>query len=126
MSWQPPANDGGAPITGYQLERQSGFSPRWAPVNKDLIEGTTYDLSDLVEDNTYIFRVKAVNKAGPSNPSEPSETYKAKNPWSKLFSLFLSNFEKDLKILRLAVALYREGSKLLSLTEIVSQCSFQH
>lgn len=85
MSWQPPANDGGAPITGYQLERQSGFSPRWAPVNKDLIEGTTYDLSDLVEDNTYIFRVKAVNKAGPSNPSEPSETYKAKNPWSKCF-----------------------------------------
>lgn len=83
--WQPPANDGGAPVTGYHLERQSGFSPRWARINKDLIEGTTYDLSDLVEDNTYTFRVTAVNKAGPSKPSKESDTFKAKNPWSKHF-----------------------------------------
>ena len=88
VTWQPPANDGGAPVLGYHLERQSSFSPRWARANKDLIEGTTFDLTDLVEDNTYTFRIIAENKAGPSNPSLPSETIKAKNPWSKYFVSF--------------------------------------
>jgi hypothetical protein len=53
----------------WQNGRQSSFSTRWARVNKDLIEVTTLELSDFVEDNTYTFRVIAENKAGPSNPS---------------------------------------------------------
>jgi titin len=89
LSWQPPTNDGGAPILGYHLERQSSFSTRWARVNKDLIEVTTLELSDFVEDNTYTFRVIAENKAGPSNPSLPSDTIKAKNPWSKKLFIYI-------------------------------------
>lgn len=83
VTWQPPANDGGSPILGYHLEKKSGFSGRWTRVNKDLIPDTKLPMSDLIEDNTYEFRVIAENKAGPSKPSPPSESIKAKNPWGE-------------------------------------------
>ncbi|KAJ8319891.1 hypothetical protein KUTeg_001478 [Tegillarca granosa] len=82
VTWQPPENDGGSPITCYHLEKRSGFSGRWVQATKDLIEGTTYTVTDLIEDNTYEFRVAAENKAGLSKPSEPSESFKAKDPWN--------------------------------------------
>lgn len=83
VAWQPPANDGGSPVTGYRLERISGFSGRWVPVTKEIIPDTTFSVTDLVENNTYEFRVIAENKAGQSKPSPPSQNIKAINPWSK-------------------------------------------
>ncbi|KAH9498303.1 hypothetical protein Btru_006488 [Bulinus truncatus] len=82
LTWQPPTNDGGTPVTGYIIERQSNITPRWIVVNKEPVPSTELRVLDLVEDNTYQFRVIAVNKAGPSKPSEPSPTIKAKDPWS--------------------------------------------
>lgn len=83
VTWQPPSNDGGAPIIGYTVERLSSFSPRWVRVNKELVPDTRLQVTDLIEDNSYQFRVTAENKAGPSQPSEPSESTLAKDPWSK-------------------------------------------
>lgn len=85
VTWQPPANDGGSPVIGYRLERISGFSGRWVSVTKDLIPEMTFSVADLVENNTYEFRVIAENKAGQSKPSPPSENTKALNPWSKFW-----------------------------------------
>jgi titin len=89
VTWQPPANDGGSPVTGYIVERTSSFSPRWTPVNKTPVAETTLKVDDLIEDNQYQFRVIAHNKAGPSEPSQPSQQILAKNPWSEtqFFSL---------------------------------------
>ncbi|GFS00827.1 titin [Elysia marginata] len=81
VTWQPPAKDNGAPVTGYLLERMSGISPRWVAVNKEPVPDTELQVTDLVEDNTYQFRVSAVNRAGPSKPSEPSPSIKAKDPF---------------------------------------------
>ena len=36
VAWQPPAEDGGAPITGYHVERRITSSQRWIRVNKVL------------------------------------------------------------------------------------------
>ena len=83
VTWQPPAKDNGAPVTGYLLERMSGSSPRWVAVKKEPISATELRVSDLKEDNTYQFRVSAVNKAGPSKPSEPSPSIKAKDPYGE-------------------------------------------
>ena len=90
VSWQPPANDGGSPVTGYTLERQSSFSPRWTTVNKTPVAELSLKVDDLIEDNSYQFRVIAHNKAGPSKPSEPSPKIVAKDPWSKCYSVLFS------------------------------------
>lgn len=83
VTWQLPAKDNGSPVTGYTLERMSSFSPRWVVVNKEPVPVTELRVTDLVEDNSYQFRVTAINAAGPSKPSEPSPSVKAKDPWSK-------------------------------------------
>lgn len=83
VSWQPPANDGGSPVTGYTLERQASFSPRWTLVNKAPVAELSLKVDDLIEDNSYQFRVIAHNKAGPSEPSQPSPQIVAKDPWSE-------------------------------------------
>ena len=87
MSWQPPANDGGSPVTGYTVERQSSFSPRWVSVNKTPVTELSLKVDDLIEDNSYQFRVIARNKAGPSEPSQPSPKIVAKDPWSEYFQI---------------------------------------
>ena len=39
----------------------------------------------IIEDSQYIFRVTAHNKAGPSEPSPPSQQITAKDPWSEIY-----------------------------------------
>ena len=42
LSWQPPAEDGGSPVIGYNVERALAQSSRWLKLNKTLIEKLTY------------------------------------------------------------------------------------
>ena len=90
VSWKPPTNDGGSPITGYTVERQSSFSPRWVTVNKTPTPDTSLKVDDLIEENSYQFRIIAHNKAGPSQPSPPSPNVLAKDPWSKCMLIGMS------------------------------------
>ena len=34
IKWEPPENDGGAPITGYEVERKEPKSNRWSKVTR--------------------------------------------------------------------------------------------
>lgn len=34
MKWEPPRNDGGAPITGYEVERKEPKTNRWVKLTK--------------------------------------------------------------------------------------------
>ena len=45
-----------------------------------LIHGT---IDGLVEGSEYMFRIKAINKGGPSEPSDPSDSMIAKTRFSK-------------------------------------------
>lgn len=90
VSWTAPANDGGSPITGYFVERQSNVSPRWVRITRTPVQETTLNVTDLSEDVQYEFRVIAVNKKGESKPSLPSQPFIAKNPYGMTPSL-LSN-----------------------------------
>ena len=47
LQWLPPNNDGGVPIQGYIVERQT--EKRWIRAIATLVEGTTVQLADLIE-----------------------------------------------------------------------------
>lgn len=84
LTWKAPAEDGGTPVIGYIIERSLSSSVRWIRLNKELVPELTYKESELVEDNEYVFRITAENKAGQGPPSSPSKPVIAKDPWRKL------------------------------------------
>uniref|UniRef100_W5M1J2 Immunoglobulin superfamily member 22 n=1 Tax=Lepisosteus oculatus TaxID=7918 RepID=W5M1J2_LEPOC len=80
VTWSPPAQDGGAQVLGYIIERRKKGSSIWVPVNKELVQDTKYKVDGLVEDMEYEFRVTTVNRAGPGTPSTASNSVNAKDP----------------------------------------------
>ena len=83
LIWKEPEFDGGAPVTGYYVERQTGYTARWMKINKTPVEQPRLHVRDLVELNDYIFRVIAENDAGQSKPSEQTSKIVPKDPYSK-------------------------------------------
>lgn len=72
LAWTRPEHDGGAKIEGYIVEFQKTGSEEWIRIAEDVPQ-TEHQLQGLMEKQEYSFRVKAVNKAGESEPSEPSD-----------------------------------------------------
>uniref|UniRef100_A0AC34RIM6 Twitchin n=1 Tax=Panagrolaimus sp. JU765 TaxID=591449 RepID=A0AC34RIM6_9BILA len=93
LKWNPPASDGGAPITEYQIEKRSKYG-RWEPAITVPGDVTTATVPDLTTGEEYEFRVVAVNKGGASDPSDASKPViaKARNLAPKIKAL------KDIKI----------------------------
>lgn len=79
LTWKAPESDGGAPITGYIVEKKSPDANKWIKVLETKSPKCEATVPDLVEGQKYQFRVKAVNKGGASKPSPPSDTLLAKD-----------------------------------------------
>ena len=97
IQWTPPASDGGSPITGYLIDRRLQGASRWSKVNKNPTAPSATQIigEDLIEGSEYEFRVIACNKAGESEPSAPSRTIVAKNPFGKLRISFSDFLKKE-------------------------------
>ncbi|XP_030074495.1 myomesin-3 [Microcaecilia unicolor] len=80
LSWTPPSDDRGSPIFGYYIERRDTETDEWVPCNESPVKICRFPVSGLVEGKTYQFRVTAVNQAGPSHPSKPSNPVTMKDP----------------------------------------------
>lgn len=78
LSWPAPENDGGSPITGYIIQKKEKGSPYWINAAHVPTGKTNGTAPDLTEGQEYEFRVIAVNSAGQSEPSEPSDAIIAK------------------------------------------------
>lgn len=78
LQWAAPKSDGGAPLSEYIIQKKEKGSPYWVNVVHVPPNKTTATVPDLVEGQEYEFRVIAVNQAGQSEPSEPSEMIMAK------------------------------------------------
>jgi hypothetical protein len=78
LEWKRPENDGGSPITGYVVEKKDKYSGGWEPCAT--VEGdiTTARVPELIEGVQYEFRVRAVNKGGPGEPSDSSLQHTAR------------------------------------------------
>uniref|UniRef100_A0A1I8G362 Ig-like domain-containing protein n=1 Tax=Macrostomum lignano TaxID=282301 RepID=A0A1I8G362_9PLAT len=78
IAYKPPRSDGGAPILGYIIERKEIKGTRWTKVTRDRVVELEFTDETVKENKEYEYRVTAVNKAGPSQPSGPSKHVKAK------------------------------------------------
>ncbi|XP_065089533.1 twitchin isoform X14 [Ochlerotatus camptorhynchus] len=85
LAWLPPVSDGGAPVTGYIVEIKDKYG-EWERKMQVPADATTADVPDLMEGQKYEFRVRAVNDAGPSDPSNatPPIICKPKNQPPKI------------------------------------------
>jgi predicted phage tail protein len=90
LKWEPPMRDGGAPIQGYVIEvmdRDTGDFVRSVECPGQKCQGT---VPKLTEGKQYKFRVRALNKAGKSEPSEETSWHTAKPRFCKWFSTLYS------------------------------------
>lgn len=82
LTWAPPEDDGGSPVTGYYVERMAAYSTRWSKVNKKAVSDLELFIDDLEEGVEYKIRVCAENAAGVGEPCEPI-TIVVKDPFGE-------------------------------------------
>jgi hypothetical protein len=71
MTWDPPSNDGGSPVTDYLLQVQKDGNDFGEPVKTPSL---SYTVETKELESTYTLYVQAVNQAGKTSPkSEQSE-----------------------------------------------------
>ncbi|PKU46181.1 hypothetical protein llap_3491 [Limosa lapponica baueri] len=80
VSWKQPAVDGGNAILGYFIDRCEVGTTHWTQCNETPVKFARFPVTGLIEGRSYIFRVRAVNKAGISLPSRVSEPVAALDP----------------------------------------------
>lgn len=83
MEWRPPKKDGGTPVTTYIIEKRLKGSPLWDEAARVAGECTKTKITDVQEGEEYEFRLIAINKAGPSEPSDPTQPITAKPRFCK-------------------------------------------
>jgi len=73
LTWSPPRNDGGSPVSGYVVESKSSSYYAWTCSSVGVrVSEPHFVIPNLVEGTSYEFRVVAENRAGRSEPSAPS------------------------------------------------------
>ncbi|RUS90387.1 hypothetical protein EGW08_001882, partial [Elysia chlorotica] len=92
LTWSPPESDGGSPVTGYVLERMDISGKSWLPVTSQPIKDTAYRVTQLRENVTYEFRVRAQNAVGVSEPSPASEPFMCGHKLAREPPKFIADF----------------------------------
>ena len=70
LTWDPPANNGGSPIDGYQIEVSDNAGQTWTVENPNTrSKSTAYDHTGLTAGETWHYRVSAKNRWGYSDTS---------------------------------------------------------
>ena len=79
LKWEAPEHDGGRPITHYIVEQKGKYDLDFVQVYQTSGPECEASIGDLKEGQIYEWRVRAVNKAGPSLPSQPTPRHLCKH-----------------------------------------------
>ncbi|XP_053099304.1 myomesin-1 isoform X2 [Hemicordylus capensis] len=73
--WKPPIYVGRTPVTGYYIDikETNASEEHWKGVNEKAIPSKYLKISGLKEGTSYVFRVRATNKAGVGKPSDSTD-----------------------------------------------------
>lgn len=82
LSWSPPDNDGGSPITNYIVEKREVDRKTWTKCVEDL-KKTSFKVTNMTPGIEYYFRVMACNKYGTGVPQDSPKSYLALDPISE-------------------------------------------
>lgn len=94
LEWKKPKSDGGAPISGYIIEKKETSSNYWSKVTTVSSGVTSHRIPRLMRGEEYEFRVSAENRAGPGPASTPSAPIRAEDTTGTVAS-FQSYFVKN-------------------------------
>ncbi len=94
IMWDSPADEGGAMVTHYIVEKRETSRIMWSIISEKL-EDCIVTVPRLIKGNEYIFRVRGVNKHGVGDPLE-SRPVIAQNSFGKdiFFVIFFFYFLK--------------------------------
>ncbi|XP_035804594.2 M-protein, striated muscle isoform X3 [Amphiprion ocellaris] len=75
LLWKPPVYQGRDPVNGFYVDIKEAEAPEeaWRGVNNKATEKSFIKIKNLKEGETYVFRVRAQNKAGVGNTSDVTE-----------------------------------------------------
>ena len=79
LDWHVPSFDGGAPISGYIIEKKETSSTYWSRVSTVSSGVTSHHITRLHRGEEYEFRVSAENRAGVGPASAPSAPIRAED-----------------------------------------------
>lgn len=74
LEWKPPKHDGGSPILNYAVEIRESRRSMWGRAGTTKPDKTKFTARNLVVNNEYYFRIRAVNAEGESQPLEGTES----------------------------------------------------
>lgn len=81
LEWQEPDVDGNSEVTHYIVERMDVKRGTWTDAGVGLVYNVFVKNIKLTEGKEYMFRVKAANVVGESEPLDTEKPTLAKNPF---------------------------------------------
>lgn len=72
FKWRPPKDDGGCPVTNYNMERQQLGRNTWTKIG-DIPGQPTYRDTDIDRGRKYCYRIRAKNSEGISDVMETDD-----------------------------------------------------
>lgn len=89
VTWGHPLDDGGSPILHYVVEKMDLSRGTWSDAGMSMV--LSHDVARLTHRKEYLFRVKAVNNIGESDPLETKKSIVAKNEFGWYFEKSFKN-----------------------------------